>query len=144
MITKRCMLKDKNGFTILEGIVSISVFTLAALVTYSSLILAQKYIVNSRQLSQAMNYNRSKLEEIADVEFTDITDTYPPNQLNELSDGYYPYLPSAKWKVQYFNESGSPSTNADPLTIRITLYWKKTDETDHSVQLSTKLTRGAI
>ncbi|MBD3181162.1 hypothetical protein GF312_02650 [Candidatus Poribacteria bacterium] len=144
MSLKRWFLTDKSGFSIMEGVVSIAVFTIAALGTYTSLILTQRYVLHSRQMAQAVNYTRSKLEEISDIEITEIADTYPPNENNYLYDGYEPYLPSARWKVQYFNEYGNPSTMANPLTIRITLYWKKTDNSDHSIQLATKVTPGAI
>lgn len=131
-------LAGEEGFTLLEAMTSVVILSITATGVYSSIILANRFIINSQHVTEATNIARMILEEIADDPAA--ADFQPPDTR----------LPNASWQVEYFNEYGSAISesqipNTDPLTISVTLFWQESaGSPERSVQLSTRTTQGAM
>jgi prepilin-type N-terminal cleavage/methylation domain-containing protein len=131
-------LSGEEGFTLLEAMASVVILSITATGIYSSVILANRFIVRSQHVTEATNICRMILEEIAD---------------DPIEQGFYPPytdLPYASWQVEYFDKYGNAISesripNTDPLTISVTLFWQENvGSPERSVQLSTRTTQGAM
>jgi prepilin-type N-terminal cleavage/methylation domain-containing protein len=131
-------LAGEKGFTLLEAMTSVVILSITATGVYSSIILANRFIVRSQHVTEATNIARMILEEIADDPAA--ADLQSPDTR----------LPNASWQVEYSDEyssviSESQIPNTDPLIITVTVFWQESAGTpERSVQLSTKTTQGAM
>ena len=57
-------LKNERGFTLMEGAVSIVLLSITAIGMYNMVVVAHKYIIDAKRLTQATNFARMKLEKI--------------------------------------------------------------------------------
>lgn len=146
--------KNDEGFTMLEGALSIMLLSITAIGLYTTVIFAQNAIVDARHVTEATNFARRKLEKIMDTDFLMIPQNYIASRNYDANpfdsqyfetdpDGdYASTLPNSRWQVEYFY----PSSGIDPLVIRLTVFWMKSgsSEPEHQIQFSTKLTAGRI
>lgn len=156
---------NESGFTLVEGVISIVILSITIIGMYDSIILARKYIVDARRVTEATNFARMKLERIMETAFEDIMSkysddaNYDANPYDEhycdtdpdydQAGGMYAYengLPSAEWKVEYRDNDGNlASSGDDPLTVWLTVTWYEGgDDRERSILLSTRLTAGRM
>lgn len=147
------MLNEK-GFTILEGAVSIILLFMTVLGMYNIMLFAERSIIDARRMTEATNFARRKLERIMDTDFLRIPQDYQAGvtyDANPSDDSYFytdpdgdyaNALPNAKWQVEYFH----PVSSLDPLTIRLSVFWKESGENkiEHRVRLSSRVTAGRV
>lgn len=146
-------LVNEDGFTLMEGLVSIVILSIITIGIYNTVVVARKFVVDARRVTEATNFARKKLEKIVDTDFQDITliysaiKTYDANPYDANyrdQDPDYDYigdynnsLPNAEWRVEY--------SGIDPLAIRLTVSWRESSGTrERSVQLSTRVTEGRM
>jgi type II secretory pathway pseudopilin PulG len=133
-------LVNERGFTMVEGVVSIVLLSITVIGVYNIVISANRFVVDARRVTEATNFARMKLEEIADTAGADFTEipsagTY---RREDDDDFYYIDLPNPKWEVQY--------SGTDPLAIHLTVSWQESGakSRERSVQLSTTVTEGRM
>ena len=149
---------SEGGFTLIEGLISMALLSITVIGIYNIVIVAHRFTIDARRVTQATNYARKKLERIMDTSFLDIESKYVANNsydANPYDEHYcdidpdYDYvgsyddsLPNAEWQVEYFK----PSSGNDPLTIRLTVSWRESDEDsrERRVQLSSRVTAGKM
>ena len=129
---------DEKGFTLIEVGICIVLISITAIGMYNAIVLATRYITDSRRVTKATNIARAMLEEIAD---------------DPANTGFYPSdmeLPNMRWEVAYMDDFGqavpqSNVTTVDPLTIQMTVFWQQNSNSpERFVQLSTRITHGLI
>ena len=129
---------DNKGFTLIEVTACVVIMFISATGMYSAIVMGNKSIMDSRRVTKATNIARAMLEKLADDPGK--ADLY----FSEID------LPNAGWQVEYFDDYGQPVSEsgilqADPLTIRLTVSWRKNlGSRERSVQLSTRITHGLI
>ena len=163
----RKMSREK-GFTLVEGVVSIVLLSITVVGMYNAVILARKYVVSARRVTEATNFARMKLERVLDTDFLDIMSKYSDDAVYDANPydehycdtdpdydqagGDYAYdhgLPNAEWRVEYRdNDGGAALSGEDPLTIRLIVSWSEGqsegDSRQRSVLLSTRITAGKM
>ena len=155
---KPARVMDKQGFTLIEGLVSILLISITVIGIYNIVLVSHDFVIDARRVTQATNFARKKLEKIMDTDFLDIPSEYPSGI--SYSVGYdagqnepdpdYDYLEgfpgNATWRVEYYPSpaSGAPS---DPLTIKLIVSWHENNDNDdreRSVYLTSRVTAGKM
>lgn len=130
---------DEEGFTLIETAICIVIVSITAVGMYNAIVVATKYMADSRRNTMAINTARAILEKIAD----------DPNSMEPYSPGMAG-LPNMRYEVEYLNDYGaevlqSQVLDVDPLTIRLTVFWRENPNSyERSVKLSTRITHGLI
>ena len=156
---------NERGFTLIEGAVSIVLLSITIIGMYNTIILARRFVVDARRVTEATNFGRMKLERVVDTDFADIMSKYASGVVYDANNydeyfceqdpdydqagGDYAYehgLPNAAWHLEYQDNNGAPaSSNDDPLTIRLIVSWQEGGGLrERSIVLSTRVTSGRM
>jgi len=130
-MTKK-LLKQKNGFTVIEAVVAQIMLTIGALSVWSLFVVGSRLNAESEDRTIATNIAQQKMEEIMNTRFRCIVTTHPAGQVlftdEAQEEPYWIYdrkgelitsLPNGKYTISY-----PDGLNADPLRIRVKVSWE--------------------
>lgn len=121
---------DSGGFTILESTMALGILLIGIVGALGLFTHGFRATATSKHTTEATNIARTKMEEIRNTSFEDITTYYP----DDYGDTVVRRGTTYTWTVSY-----PDGTETDPLEISLVVVWQEDSRTEQ-VELTTLVT----
>jgi type II secretory pathway pseudopilin PulG len=141
------LLNREKGFTIIEGLVAQVVLILVAVATWSAFTAGIRFNAEAEDRTIAANIAQYKVEELMNTPYRYIVERHPAGETSfdslpqakpfwtiNSEGGWILSLQEGKYVISY-----PDGEDADPLRIRVAVWWKSQLGHDSSLDLETRV-----